>query len=75
MKKIAEHKNRIIARIEHPIDTIFDRYTGNLKDKKTTALKALVTNIAERISSVVDIDIDTLNLKNELDTKILELVE
>lgn len=77
-KKIIEHRNKIVTKLEIPINNIFDRYIGNNINNKVTNVIGAVNNIGNTIITKYGTDesIDDLTLlKNSFIDLINSVIE
>ena len=77
-KKVLTYKNNIICRLEPPLESIFEKYLTNNRNKKSTELNTIMDNISTLVSEKIDMATEGGNirlLKSQLDNLLNNLLE
>jgi hypothetical protein len=77
-RKVLDHKQKIVDRIEDPMDIIFEKFIDANISHKSGILTGIMDQIGFEVSRQIDMTTDGLQiayLKSELDGKIIELLE
>lgn len=78
MKKIMIYRNKIVNRVEDPLEVIFDHFINTNYDNKKVAIDAVIASISTAVASLVDMDNqggNLLLLKESLNNTISKVLE
>lgn len=78
MKKILTHRNKIVNRVEDPLEAIFDKFINENLEKKTTSINTILDSISSLVGSKIDLATegqDIVQLKQQLDTNLTKVIE
>ena len=78
MKKILTHRNKIVNRVEDPLEAIFDKFINENLEKKTTSINTILDSISSLVGSKIDLQTegqDIIQLKQQLDTNLTKVIE